>query len=169
MAERHEIADAIDSLAVHCRPPLMSVEDRSRWTADWCEDLREFPIEAIRNACKRWREGTNPKFPLLGQLLPLIRAGDHQGVKGAAAEPWRPLSDDEYRSLSLNGKMRHQQIMAHKCRTEAGPMWRGGQNGEPVSPEEMPAKWHDLQARAKAHDREWRRLRDHMKTQDQSA
>ncbi len=37
-----EIIDALESLAVHCPPKLMTVEDKSRWMADWCEDLRDF-------------------------------------------------------------------------------------------------------------------------------
>lgn len=164
MAERNDIAEQIDALAVHCRPPLMSVEDRSRWTADWCEDLKEFPIEAIANACRRWRQGTNTKFPLLGQLLPLVRAGNPQGADTGKLQPWRPISDAEFNALPLRAKIRHHQILAHEARNTGGPMWTEGQNGRALTIDQMPAKWHDAQRRAKNHDAEARRLREFMKS-----
>lgn len=163
MADRHDIAEEIEALAVHCRPPLMSVEDRSRWTADWCEDLKDFPIEAISHACRRWRNGTNPKFPMLGQLIPLIKAADPKGAKGQKVEAWRPLSDDEYRDLPLKAKIRHHQILAHEARKTGGPMWTGGQFGKPIAAADMPPKWHDAQRRGKAHDAEAKRLRAMLK------
>lgn len=168
MAEAHDIREEIESLAVHCRPPLMSVEDRSRWAADWCEDLKDFPIEAIRHACRRWRNGTIPKFPMLGQLVPLIRAADHGSAKGSKVETWRPLSDAEYRALPLNAKIRHQQILAHEARKTGGPMWTGGQFGKAVAADDMPPKWHDAQRRAKAHEAEAKRLREY-RTQAEGA
>lgn len=168
MADTHDIRQEIEALAVHCRPPLMSVEARSLWLADWCEDLKEFPIDAIRHACRRWRNGTNPKFPMLGQLVPLIRAADHGAAKGPKVETWRPLSDDEYRALPLNAKIRHHQILAHEARKTGGPMWTGGQLGKPIAIADMPAKWRDAQRRAKAHEAEAKRLREY-RTQAEGA
>ena len=159
MAERAEIAEEIEALAVHCRPPLMSLEDRSRWLSDWCEDLQEYSIDAIQHACRKWRMGTSPKFPMLGQLVPLIRAADHQGVKGDKVQAWRPLSEDEYRSLTLREKIRHRQILAHQARTKAGPMWTEGDKGRPLTRDQMPQRWHELQAQADNHDAEVKRLR----------
>lgn len=162
MADRTEIMDAIEALAVHCRPPLMSVEDRARWVGDWCEDLRDYPIDAIRTACHRWRNGADRKFPMPGQLRPMIEAtlrkGDVQAVI-EANQPWRPLSDEEYRALSLSAKIRHHQILAHAARREAGPMWSGGMRS-PI--EAMPPKWHELQRRADGHSAEVKRLREYI-------
>ena len=159
MAERAEIAEEIEALAVHCRPPLMSLEDRSRWLSDWCEDLQEYSIDAIQHACRKWRMGTSPKFPMLGQLVALIKAADHQRARGDKAEAWRPLSDAEYRGLTVREKIRHHQILAHQARTKAGPMWEHGMMGRPLAREEMPEKWHDLHRLADGHDAEVRRLR----------
>lgn len=163
MAERHEIAEEIEALAVHCRPPLMSVEDRSRWTADWCEDLREFSIDAIQHACRKWRMGSNPKFPMLGQLVALIKAADHQAARGDKPKAWAPISDAEYASLTLREKIRHHQILAHASRTAGGPMWTEGQKGRALTREEMPPKWHEAQRRYEAHMAEVKRLRGLMK------
>ncbi len=164
MADRTEIMDAIEALAVHCRPPLMSVEDRARWVGDWCEDLRDYPIDAIRTACNRWRNGSDRKFPMPGQLRPMIdavtRRGDGSAIEDAN-QPWRPLSDDEYRALSLSGKIRHQQILAHAARRQAGPMWR---DGKPC--EAMPPIYHELHRRANNHSDEVKRLREFMGRQE---
>lgn len=160
MADHHEIREEIEALAVHCRPPLMSVEDRARWAADWCDDLKDYPIDAIRHACRKWRMGTVSKFPMLGQLLPLIRAADHEAAaRGRKDEAWRPLTDDEYRGLTLREKIRHHQILAHQARTKAGPMWTEGEKGRPLTRDQMPQRWHELQAQADGHDAEVRRLR----------
>lgn len=160
MAERNDIADAIEGLAVHCRPPLMTVEDKTRWVADWCEDLREYPIDAIRLACNRWRNGNNRKFPMPGQLRPMIQAvlvRTNDPGKPNQNEQWRPLTDDEYRSLSLNGKIRHHQILAAQARQKAGPMWM---NGRHMMPEDMPQEWRELRQRAANHEAEVKRLRE---------
>ena len=74
MAERDDIIEAIEGLTVHCRPPLMSSEERARWLMDWCEDLKDAPLAAIKHACSRWRQGEDRRFPTPGQLLPMVRA-----------------------------------------------------------------------------------------------
>jgi hypothetical protein len=161
MADRNEIIDALESLAVHCRPPLMSVEDRSRWMADWCEDLKNCDATAIKTACQRWRMGSDRKFPMAGQLLPLVRAVTVSTPSSSdTEEQWRPLSDAEYESLSLREKVRHHRIMASECRIKAGPMWRNGTHAEP---EQLPEKWHEFQAKARGHDEEARRLNNFMR------
>ena len=165
MADLSEIIAEIDSLAVHCRPPLMSVDEQSRWKADWCADLREYPIEAIRTACQRWRNGTDRKFPLPGQLRPLVvaatRTTDRETAE--ASQPWKPLNDAEYNALTLREKIRHHQILAAEASGKAGPMWRGGQ---PATAEEMPDSWRIWRQQAANHYAEVQRLRQYLNRDD---
>lgn len=159
MASRTEITDEIESLALHCRPPLMSIEERSRWMQVWCEDLKEFDIEAIRHACKKWRMGEDGKFPTIGKLLPLVRSvSGSQSSGNDRYEEWRPLTDWEYDQLSLSEKIRHNLIVAAKLRQKAGPQCRGK---IPVPPSEMPQEWHDLRAKANGFEAEAKRLRQY--------
>ena len=156
MAERTEIMDAIESLALHCRAPLMSVEQRASWIRDWCDDLRGFDIAAIRAATARWRASDNAKFPTPGQLLPLVRGqATAERDAGAVAAPWKPLTYAAYDELTLTEKIRHQRILANQARGKAGPQWRGG---KPATPDQMPAAWHAWRQRAQNHDAEARRL-----------
>lgn len=155
MAERTEITEELERLALHCRPPLMSVEDRVRWLADWCEDLRSYDIEPIRTACKRWREGVEAKFPRQGQLVPMIRAATVKGEKTAIVEgnkPWRPLTDEEYQQLTLSDKIRHCRILAQEAYSKAGPQ------GLHTSAEDMPESWKIWRGKGHGHDAEAQRL-----------
>ena len=162
MADRLEIMDALESLAVHCRPPLMSVEDRSRWMRDWCSDLASFPIEAIKLACTRWRQSENTRFPTPGQLLPMVRAVLPAKGDGPKVEAWRPISDEEYRALPIRCKIRHLQIVRSELISAAGPMIKneGAFKGRHLTPADMSPKWHDAQARAATIDAEIKRLRE---------
>ncbi|MBR7619964.1 hypothetical protein JKL49_11240 [Phenylobacterium sp. 20VBR1] len=171
MADRLDIADALESLAVHCRPPLMSVEDRSRWMVDWCSDLANFPIEAIKLACTRWRQGENTRFPTPGQLLPMVRAVLPAKGDGPKVERWRPISGEDYRQLPIRDKIRHLQIELSELMTDAGPMMinEGEFRGRRLTPDEMPAKWHDAQARAAMIDAEIKRLRDTIRNAREKA
>jgi hypothetical protein len=134
MASRSEIIENIEALAVHCRPPLMGVEERGRWLNDWCEDLREFTAEAVKTGCTRWRQGVNPRFPLPGQLIPMVRAANVGNAPRNRPEIWRELSNEEYTALSLREKIRHKQIQASNAFSRAGP-----QTGHPDT---MPEAWH---------------------------
>lgn len=171
MADRLDIANALESLAVHCRPPLMSVEDRSRWMVDWCSDLASFPIEAIKLACTRWRQSENTRFPTPGQLLPMVRAVLPAKGSGPKVEAWRPISDDEYRQLPIRDKIRHLKIVLSELMTNAGPMMvnEGSFRGRHLTPDEMPAKWHDAKARAAVIEGEISRLRDAIKNAQERA
>ena len=158
MASTEEIAEEIESLAIHFRPPIMDNAARSRWLEDWCSDLSEYPIQAIKTASRRWREGTNPKFPLLGQFIGLIKAVNFSGKGQTGGDrAWRTVSPDEYHAMSMRDKARHHQIMAHATRRKAGPMWT---NGRHVAADEMPQAWHDLQAEALRHERHAKKLSD---------
>lgn len=132
MADRTEIVDALESLAVHCRAPLMSVDDKARWMRDWCEDLRQFPIEHIRAATTHWRQGDSVKFPTPGQLIPLIKAqAKERRQEDSAAELWRWPSEEQLADMSLSEKRRQHLIMAHECSSKAGPMNAGGEHPRP--------------------------------------
>lgn len=132
MADGLEITDALESLAVICRPPIMDVEARSRWVQTWCEDLSEFPIEAIRAACREWRQGAKAKFPTPGQLLPLIRAAlPKQESVSAPDIPWYWPTERELEAMSLREQRRQNLIMADVTRSKAGPMNDDGVTPQP--------------------------------------
>lgn len=134
MADRTEIVDAIETLAVHCRPPLMDVQGRARWIASWCEDMAEFPLSAISHACQVWRQGDNSKFPTPGQLLPLVRAQCRKPSAPSGArnnQAWTWPTDDELDSMPLTERRRQYLIMAHEAAAKAGPMQENGEFPRP--------------------------------------
>lgn len=123
MADRLEIIDALESLAVHCRLPLMDVDARSRWMQTWCEDLRDFPVEAIKTACRNWRQGEITKFPTPGQLLPMVRSAlPRAKLEGSNNAPWAWPSDAELDAMPISEQRRNHLIMASQCRSRVGPM-----------------------------------------------
>lgn len=127
----------------------MSVEDRVRWLADWCDDLKDEELSAIRTACHRWREGSDRRFPMLGQLKPLIAAATRSKPANAESyKPWRPLSHDEYAELSLREKIRHQKILASEAGNKAGPQCL---NKRPAKAEDMPEAWHIWKRQQREH------------------
>lgn len=168
MAERTEIIDEIERLAVHCRPPLMEPSARAGWMSDWCADLVEFPIEAIRLGIREWRHSGSAKFPTPGQLIPLVRAKAPPERRGERIADWREPTEEEYRAMSVRDKIRHHLIMAHAAGCKAGPMWRNPPGGAslkrpvpghvPVS--EMPPIYHHWKAQQDHHLAEVGRLRE---------
>lgn len=166
MASPSEIIDEIEALTVHCRPPIMSVEQRARWQQDWIGDLGKFPLEAIQSALRQWRQSESTKFPTAGQLLPMIERQSGRD-KDRTYEVWRyDISDEEYRAMSLNDKIRHHKIAAGHCRSKAGPM---PHLGKPVAKDDMPKAWHEWRDRAGNHDAEAQRLRQSIGRWDQRA
>lgn len=142
MAERPEIIDTLESLAVHCRLPLMDVDSRSRWMASWCEDLAEFPIGAIEDACREWRRSGATKFPTPGQLLPLVRTRATVGHGGQSQEnnqAWTWPTDDQLAAMTLRERRRAYLIMATETRSKAGPMDREGKIPRPQFVEQAKA------------------------------
>lgn len=135
MAESGEIVEALEALAIHCRAPLMGVDDRSRWLRDWCEDLREFPISAVSAACKVWRAGDSAKFPTPGQLLPLVRAQCRQPKSPSDGDlnnrAWTWPTDDELDAMPLRERRRQYLIMASEAAAKAGPMNEAGEFPRP--------------------------------------
>jgi hypothetical protein len=161
MADQIEIADQIETLSAHCRPPLMDVDTKSRWLQSWCEDLAEFPSEVLKAGFRNWRRSENTKFPTPGQLLPMMRAAasrangaGQESTEGAKA--WEPISDDEYERLSLRDKIRHQRILASRAFGKAGPQCIGS---NPVPADQMPPAWHAWKAMGRNHMAEVERLR----------
>jgi hypothetical protein len=168
MADPLEIVDEIEALTVHCRPPVMSVEQRSRWQQDWAHDLAKYDIAVIQRAFREWRQGESLKFPTPGQLLPMLERLSRRpdAATDSAAQVWRyDIPDDEYRSLSLNDKIRHHRIAAGHCRRKAGPM----PVKVTVRKEDMPAQWHEWRDRADRHDAEAQRLQTSIGRLDQRA
>lgn len=132
MADPAEVMNLLESLATHCRPPLMSVDAKSRWMADWCADLKPYPVEDIEAACRRWRQSENTKFPMPGQLLPLLRAQTKPTAEGAPNnQAWTWPTDDELAAMTLRERRRSLLIMAHETRSKAGPMDRDGKVKRP--------------------------------------
>jgi hypothetical protein len=165
MASKSEIIDQIEALAVHCRPPIMSIEQRDLWMRDWCADLADFPLDAIQTACRKWRHSGSTKFPTAGQLVPIVR--DSLPVeKTGPVRVWSEATQAEYESMSLRDKIREHTILAHEARLKAGPMFRNSAGATPDKPkgqhlaaEEMPDVWHRWTAEAERHEAEAARLR----------
>lgn len=167
MAEKSEVMNVIDGLALHCRPPIMSADQKTVWMRDWIADLEEFPVEAIANAARRWRQSGNTKFPTAGQLLPLIK--DTVPKEREDLRPWRPATEDEYRAMSIEGKIRERRILAHEASGKAKPMFRnttmkagGKASGIHLTKEEMPAENSHWLAIASNHEAEIKRLRERL-------
>jgi hypothetical protein len=167
MATPEEISDCINGLAVHCRTSVMTPLERGSWLRDWCVDLRDYPIEAIRRGCQQWRStATRAGFPMLSELRPLIDAANISKGPAACAKVWRPLDDGEYAALPIRAKIEHRMILAMDCRHRAGPQWSGG---SPTLAADMPQRWHDLRAEADRHEAEAGRLREQLSSYDRSA
>lgn len=167
-SDRIEIIRELRALEKFCAfPPNMNGEDRERFLKDYLADIQEFPLSAIQKACQKWRTSGQAKFPTPGQLIPLIR-GCMAAEPRESVEVWRPLSDDEYRALTVREKIRHHQILSHEAYTKAGPMFRNTSQGPRMSgvhltPDEMDAnyrKWTDL---GKHHAQEAHRLRQYVR------
>lgn len=178
MADRSEIIDEIEALAVHCRPPIMEPAARASWLRDWCDDLAGFPISAVRLGCRAYRQSGQVKFPTAGQLLPMVRANlPVERAPPGATEPWRPISDAEYEALSLREKIRHREVMAREARRKAGPMWKNPPEGASfkrpvrghVRAEDMPEAWRIQSQIAAEHEEEARRLRSHLHRREAAA
>lgn len=168
MADHREIIEEIEALTVHCRPPVMSIEQRARWQMDWAQDLAKYPLESIQQVFRQWRQSEIAKFPMPGQILPILdrmsRKPDAE-MSESVAEWHYDISDEEYRSLSLNDKIRHHRIAAIHCRRKAGPM----PHRALVRKEDMPREWHEWRDRAFNHDAEAQRLQQSIGRWDSRA
>lgn len=165
MASKSEIVDQIEALALHCRPPLMAVEQREMWMRDWCADLAEFPTDAIANACRKWRHSGDAKFPTAGKLLPLVRES-LPVEKGEPVRVWAPATEAEYAQMTIREKIRENTILSHEAFTKAGPMFRndGGMGvkarGTHLQPDEMPPAYRQWVEIGRHHAAEVKRLRE---------
>lgn len=168
MATRTEIVEALERLETHCRAPLMSIDARTGWMRDWCEDLKDFDIADIHAACAQWRNGDSVKFPLPGQLKAVIRAATRPTTveKDDRGGLWREITDAEYARLTLSEKIRHHQIMAAEELRRAGPQWKMGQH---VAAEDMPNDWHETRRLARNHSTEAKRLLSKMREAKEQA
>jgi hypothetical protein len=148
----------------------MEVEQRALWTRDWINDLTDFPIEAIRVACRKWRQSGVTKFPTPGQLLPMVRE-NVAGETGVKYQPWRPASDEDYRSMPVREKIRERLILSHEAFCKAGPMFRnatvGGvmakAAGDHLTAGEMRSTHEHWTAIGRNHAREAQMLREHLR------
>jgi len=163
MANRDEIIEEIEGLEVHCRAAVMTMTARAKWFSDWCNDLAKFPIEAIRDAFKDWRQSDNVKFPTPGQMLPMIKAKLRKPEDATAkAVKWEPLTSANYHEASIEDKMKHHRIMAERARFDAGPMYRSGTtwgSGVHLEPSEMSDRWRAYRRSADDHAHQANELR----------
>ena len=156
MATDIEIRGELEALGTHCRAPLMETNQRALWLRDWCTDLAGFPIEAIRTACRRYRNSEATKFPTPGQLVPMVKsAAASEHASAVKALPWEPSAREAYEKLSLTDKIFENRALARIAYRKAGPMWL---HGRPATPEELGAVWRTHTDQAKAHEAEAARL-----------
>lgn len=72
-SSRKEISTAIAKLAVHYYRPDFTPEHAKLLFADFAEDLRDYPIDRIEDACRAYRrDPENRFFPTPGQLRAYI-------------------------------------------------------------------------------------------------
>lgn len=162
MATDIEIRGELEALSTHCRAPLMETNQRALWLRDWCADLAVFPIDAIRAACRRYRNSDATKFPTPGQLLPLVKSAAKPELReGVKALPWAPSGTQEaYNALSLTEKIYENRALAKEAYRKAGPMWK---HGRPVGPEELGPAWRGHTDQAKAYEAEATRLSKYLR------
>jgi hypothetical protein len=72
-AKPQEVAVLFERLSLHY--PELKRTDREAKLAieDWLEDLAEYPVDLIREACRLWRNSTQRFFPTPGQLIDPVR------------------------------------------------------------------------------------------------
>lgn len=158
---RIEIVKELRALEQFCTfKAVRSGEESERFLKDYLADIQEFPLEAIQKACQKWRTSGQTKFPVPGQLIPLIRGFVSAAPATEQVDAWKPLSDLAFDALGLRDKIRHHRILANEARRKAGPMWV---NGKPATPEEMPPHWHEWMSRAENHQAEGQRLNGALK------
>lgn len=162
MANSADIAEEIEALATHCRPPIMTTENRALWLRDWCLDLAGFDIEAIRAAFRKVRHSGAAKFPTPGQVIGMIRQSQPE-VRAPKVEPWRPLSDAEYDALGLPDKIRHRLVLAAEARSEAVRL--AVREGWDRNVADAPACYREQMRIADGHEDEAKRLRSYLKRQ----
>jgi hypothetical protein len=169
-ANKAEIFDELEALSAHYVRVIRSPDQQERFYRDYLEDLTDYPLGAVKAACKAWRHSDSTKFPTPGQLLRFVRANAERDRDRAQPriDDWRPLSDDEYERLSLYDKIRHQTILGNECRAKAGPMWSGGV-GEKGRPAQRSAAKEAWATRAANHFAEAKRLRSFLMRSEQRA
>lgn len=156
MATDIEIRGELEALGTHCRAPLMETNQRALWLRDWCADLAEYPIEAIRTACRRYRNSEATKFPTPGQLIPMVKSAAKPELRaGVKALPWEPATQEAYEALSLTEKIFENRALAKIAYRKAGPMWK---HGRPATPEELGPVWRAYNDQAVAYEAEAARL-----------
>ena len=146
---------ALMALALHYPKSSRTEREQALWLSDYLSDLRSVGPDTVERACAEWRRSDARAFPKVGELLKLCRQSQVPKAIGAKVQPWRELTDDEYRGLGLSAKIDYHLIAAGQCRGNAGPQWRDGQ---PQPPEAMPQRWHSFIARARNHEAEAGRL-----------
>lgn len=171
MSSKSEILPEIEALSVHCRPPLMEASQRTSWLMDWCADMAEYPIEAIRIACRKWRLSGSTKFPTPGQLLPLVRENLPSQSSTEKYLPWRPASQEEYQAMTVREKIRERLILAHEAFCKAGPMFRNQSSGsmaraagKHLTEDQMTPAYRAHRDEGRAHMAEVARLRKYIST-----
>lgn len=172
MAHKPEIMNEIEGLSVHCRPPLMEANQRTSWLQDWCNDLAEYPIGAVRVACRKWRLSGATKFPTPGQLMPLVRE-NLPAEKREVVREWTPADEDTYRAMTVREKIREHQILAQQAYRKAGPIYRNTSGSGPISkasgvrlePSQMSEAHRHWTAEGLRHTQEAQRLRQYLNSE----
>jgi hypothetical protein len=68
---KEALAIELGRLGLHCRPPDHSQSQLKILMEDYIEDLSEFPLDLIQDACKEWRR--NEKWwPKISELREII-------------------------------------------------------------------------------------------------
>lgn len=148
-----QIIEELQALQAHYPRQARATDEEQRWLRDYVEDLHACPDDAVRYACRRWRQSGARKYPTSGELLSFAQQFQPRGDANETRKtpPWGPVSDYEYDAMTLAEKLRHQTILGNHAQFTAGPQTK--------PKEAMPEAWHEHRERARHHFAEASRLR----------
>lgn len=67
-----EIATELEALALHYPVLRRTPEEQRIVVRQWAEDLADYPLDLIAEACRQWRNSDAERFPTPGQLKKLV-------------------------------------------------------------------------------------------------
>lgn len=70
---RRSIAALLNRLALHCPVRNLPATQAALLMEDTIRDLLDYDPREVAQACEAWRRGTNPFFPISGQLIALVQ------------------------------------------------------------------------------------------------
>jgi hypothetical protein len=111
-----QITLSLISLSNHYRRQVRTPEEQAMWLRDWLDDLAAWTPDQVADACGEWRRSAARRMPSSGELL--VKLSTMHAPKQQSQpkiEAWKPISDEEYDTLSVRDKIRHHHILADQA------------------------------------------------------